>query len=62
MSDIIQEPRRQDFIDYVFWHIHDIIAVNTCPFNKQQKSYAVVEKISNVLLEAVSHLDRKSVV
>ena len=57
-SDIIPEPRRQDFIEQVFWNIHDIIAVNTRlrdALNKRQKSYAVVEQIGDVLLEAVPH-------
>ncbi|OCH85211.1 CNH-domain-containing protein [Obba rivulosa] len=56
--DIIPEPRRTDFIEQVFWNIHDIIAVNTRlrdALNKRQKAYAVVEQIGDVLLEAVPH-------
>ena len=57
-SEIIPEDRRQDFIEQVFWNIHDIIAVNTRlrdALNKRQKSYAVVEQIGDVLLESVPH-------
>ncbi|KAI0730697.1 CNH-domain-containing protein [Earliella scabrosa] len=57
-SDIIPEPRRQDFIQQVFWNILDIIAVNTRlrdALNKRQKAYAVVEQIGDILLEAVPH-------
>ena len=57
-SDIIPESRRQDFIEQVFWNINDIIAVNTRlrdALNKRQKSYAVVEQIGDILLEAVPH-------
>lgn len=42
----------------MFWNINDIIAVNTRlrdALNKRQKSYAVVEQIGDVLLEAVPH-------
>ncbi|KAI0773286.1 CNH domain-containing protein [Trametes elegans] len=57
-QDIIPEARREDFITQVFWNINDIIAVNTRlrdALNKRQKSYAVVEQIGDVLLEAVPH-------
>lgn len=57
-SDIIPEDRRTDFLEQVFWNIHDIIAVNTRlrdALNKRQKSYAVVEQIGDILLEAVPH-------
>ncbi|KAH9851921.1 CNH-domain-containing protein [Lenzites betulinus] len=59
-QDIIPEARREDFITQVFWNINDIIAVNTRlrdALNKRQKSYAVVEQIGDVLLEAVPHFD-----
>ncbi|KAI0682496.1 CNH domain-containing protein [Cytidiella melzeri] len=55
-SDIIPEPRRTDFLEQVFWNIHDIISVNTKlrdALNKRQKSYAVVEQIGDILLDAV---------
>jgi RHO1 GDP-GTP exchange protein 1/2 len=42
----------------VFWNIYDIIAVNTRlrdALNKRQKSYAVVERIGDILLDAVPH-------
>ncbi|KAI0339671.1 CNH-domain-containing protein [Trametopsis cervina] len=55
-SDIIPESRRTDFVEQVFWNISDIIAVNTRlrdALNKRQKSYAVVEQIGDVLLDAV---------
>lgn len=42
----------------MFWNIHDIIAVNTRlrdALNKRQKSYAVVERIGDILLDAVPH-------
>ncbi|TDL23883.1 CNH-domain-containing protein [Rickenella mellea] len=57
-SDIIPEERRLDFLEQVFWNIHDIIAVNTRlrdALNKRQKSYAVVERIGDILLEVVPH-------
>ncbi|GBE89631.1 Rho1 guanine nucleotide exchange factor 1 [Sparassis crispa] len=57
-SDIIPEPRRVDFLQQVFWNINDIIAVNIRlrdALNKRQKSYAVVEQIGDILLEAVPH-------
>ena len=57
-SEIIPEERRQDFLEQVFWNIHDIIAVNIRlrdALNKRQKSYAVVEQIGDILLEAVPH-------
>ncbi|KIJ65660.1 hypothetical protein HYDPIDRAFT_27654 [Hydnomerulius pinastri MD-312] len=57
-SDIIPSDRRTDFIQQVFWNIHDIIAVNTRlrdALNKRQKSYAVVERIGDILIEAVPH-------
>ncbi|KAH8116525.1 CNH-domain-containing protein [Phellopilus nigrolimitatus] len=55
-SDIIPEARRLDFLEQVFWNIHDIIAVN-CKlreaFNKRQKSFAIVERIGDILLDVV---------
>ncbi|KAH7914608.1 CNH domain-containing protein [Hygrophoropsis aurantiaca] len=57
-SDIIPADRRTDFIQQVFWNIHEIIAVNTRlrdALNKRQKSYAVVERIGDILLDAVPH-------
>ena len=57
-SEIIPEARRQDFIEQVFWNVEAIIAVNTRlrdALNKRQKSYAVVEQIGDVLIEAVPH-------
>lgn len=50
--------RRTDFLEQVFWNIHDIIAVNTRlrdALNKRQKSYAVVEQIGDILLDAIPH-------
>jgi RHO1 GDP-GTP exchange protein 1/2 len=38
--------------------MHDIIAVNTRlrdALNKRQKSYAIVEKLGDILLDAVPH-------
>jgi hypothetical protein len=55
-ADIIPTERRYDFIAQVFWNVHEIIAVNTKlrdALNKRQKSYAVVEKIGDILLEFV---------
>ena len=54
--DIIPEPRHADFIEQVFWNIHDVIRVNTRlrdALNKRQKSYAVVEGISDIFLNIV---------
>jgi RHO1 GDP-GTP exchange protein 1/2 len=42
----------------VFWNIHDIIAVNTRlrdALNKRQKNHAIVEKLGDILLDAVPH-------
>ncbi|KAI5120261.1 hypothetical protein M0805_004597 [Coniferiporia weirii] len=55
-SDIIPEDRRLDFLEQVFWNIHDIIAVNNKlrdAFNKRQKSFAIVERIGDILLDVV---------
>ncbi|KAG6821216.1 hypothetical protein H0H93_004038 [Arthromyces matolae] len=57
-SDVIPSDRRTDFLTQVFWNLHEIIAVNTRlrdALNKRQKSYAVVERIGDVLLESVPH-------
>ena len=58
-SDVIPTTdRRMDFLEQVFWNIHDIIAVNTRlrdALNKRQKSYAVVEQIGDILLDAIPH-------
>ncbi|KAF8892134.1 CNH domain-containing protein [Infundibulicybe gibba] len=57
-DDIIPKERRTDFLAQVFWNIHDIIAVNTRlrdALNKRQKSYAVVERIGDLFLDAVPH-------
>lgn len=57
-SDIIPADRRTDFIQQVFWNVQEIIVVNTRlrdALNKRQKSYAVVECIGDILLEAVPH-------
>ncbi|KAF8159549.1 CNH domain-containing protein [Crassisporium funariophilum] len=55
---IIPQARRTDFLAQVFWNIHDIIAVNTRlrdALTKRQKQYAVVDRIGDILLEAVPH-------
>ncbi|TCD65806.1 RHO1 GDP-GTP exchange protein 2 [Steccherinum ochraceum] len=57
-SEIIPASRRQDFIEQVFWNVNDIIAVNTRlrdALNKRQKSYAVVEQVADILLDAFPH-------
>ncbi|CAL1714128.1 unnamed protein product [Somion occarium] len=57
-SDIIPAERRTDFLEQVFWNVHDIIAVNTRlrdALNKRQKSYAVVEQIADIFLDVVPH-------
>jgi hypothetical protein len=57
-SNVIPVERRTDFLEQVFWNIHDIIAVNTRlrdALNKRQKSYAVVEQIGDILLDAIPH-------
>lgn len=57
-SDILPPERRTDFLEQVFWNIHDIIAVNTRlrdALNKRQKSYAVVEQVGDILLDAIPH-------
>jgi len=48
-QDIIPQPRRTDFLEQVFWNIHDIIAVNTRlrdALNKRQNTM----RSSNVLV------------
>ncbi|KAI0251796.1 RhoGEF Rgf2 [Lactifluus subvellereus] len=55
-QDIIPESRRADFIQQVFWNIHDVISVNTRlrdALNRRQKSYAVIEGIADIFLEIV---------
>ena len=55
-TDIIPEVRRRDFVAQVFWNINDIISVNTRlrdALNKRQKSYVVVERISDIFSENV---------
>ena len=55
-SDIIPEHRRADFIEQVFWNIHDVIAVNMRlrdALNKRQKSYAVIECIADIFRDNV---------
>lgn len=45
-----------DFLEQVFWNVHDIISVNTKlrdALNKRQKSYAVVERIGDIFLDVV---------
>jgi len=57
-GDFIPEDRRTTFLEQVFWNIFDIIAVNTRlrdALIKRQKQYAVVEKIGDILLDAVPH-------
>ncbi|GLB41840.1 putative protein with domain found in Dishevelled, Egl-10, and Pleckstrin [Lyophyllum shimeji] len=57
-SDVIPAARKADFLAQVFWNLHDIIAVNTRlrdALSKRQKSYAVVERIGDILLDAVPH-------
>ena len=57
-SEVLPSERRTDFLEQVFWNIHDIIAVNTRlrdALNKRQKSYAVVEQIGDILLDAIPH-------
>ncbi|KAI5834142.1 CNH-domain-containing protein [Schizophyllum commune Tattone D] len=57
-SDVIPIERRTQFLEQVFWNVFDIIAVNTRlrdALTKRQKSYAVVEKISDIFLDAVPH-------
>ncbi|KAF5383621.1 hypothetical protein D9615_003552 [Tricholomella constricta] len=59
-SDVIPTDRKTDFLTQVFWNLRDIIAVNTRlrdALNKRQKSYAVVERIGDILLEAVPHFE-----
>ena len=56
-SDVIPEHRRFDFLEQVFWNVHDIIAVNTKlrdALNKRQKSYAVVERIGDILIPPIN--------
>ncbi|KAG6897818.1 hypothetical protein C0992_010622 [Termitomyces sp. T32_za158] len=57
-SDVIPAERKLEFLTQTFWNLHDIIAVNTRlrdALNKRQKSYAVVERIGDVLLDVVPH-------
>ena len=47
-----------EILTEVFWNVHQIIAVNG-PLRdalvKRQKSYAVVDRIGDILLDAVQH-------
>jgi hypothetical protein len=55
-EDVIPPERRTDFLAQVFWNVHDIITVNTRlrdALNRRQKSYAVVDRIGDILLENV---------
>ena len=57
-DDIIPQAKRADFVGQVFWNVLDIIAVNTRlrdALTKRQKSYAVVDRIGDILLEFVPH-------
>ncbi|KIY71876.1 CNH-domain-containing protein [Cylindrobasidium torrendii FP15055 ss-10] len=57
-DDIIPAERRTQFLEQVFWNLFDIIAVNSRVRDallKRQKSYAVVEKIGDILRDAVPH-------
>lgn len=57
-SDIIPQERRQEFITQVFWNINDIINVNTRlrdALNKRQKSFTIVEKVGDILMDAAPH-------
>jgi RHO1 GDP-GTP exchange protein 1/2 len=58
MQSIIPESHRANFIDQVFWNIHDIIEVNTRlrdALVMRQKSYAVIEGIADIFLDIVPH-------
>lgn len=55
-SDIIPEHRRADFIEQVFWNIHDVIAINTRlrdALNKRPKSYTVIGGIVDIFRDSV---------
>ena len=55
-NDVIPVERRTDFIQQVFWNIHEIIGVNTRlrdALNKRQKAYAVVERIGDIFIDIV---------
>jgi hypothetical protein len=57
-GNFLPEERKTDFLSQVFWNIHDIISVHTRlrdALNKRQKSYAVVERIGDILLDNVPH-------
>ena len=57
-EDVIPQPKRADFVGQVFWNVLDIITVNTRlrdALTKRQKSYAVVDRIGDILLEFVPH-------
>jgi hypothetical protein len=57
-SDVIPEVRRTDFLEQVFWNVHDIIAVNTRlrdALKKRQKHQPIVERVGDILADAVPH-------
>lgn len=59
-GDIIPAEHRADFVQQVFWNIHDIIAVNTRlrdALNKRQKAYAVVERIGDIFADIVPQFE-----
>jgi hypothetical protein len=55
------EHRRADFIEQVFWNMHDMIAVNTRlrdALNRRQKYYIVIERKTNIFRDKVPLFDR----
>jgi RHO1 GDP-GTP exchange protein 1/2 len=55
---IIPEQNRANFIEQVFWNIHDIIGVNTRLRDvlvMRQKSYTIIEGIADIFLDIVPH-------
>ena len=47
-----------DFIEQVFWNVHDVLQVNTRlrdTLSKRQKQYAVVESISDIFLDTIPY-------
>ena len=60
-SDIIPEHRRLDFLEQVFWNVHDIIAVNSKlrdAFNKRQKKSLYLKVLEQLFILTLLRVER----
>lgn len=59
-QDIIPAERRNEFVQQVFWNVHDVLAVNTPlaeRLTKRQKQQPVVKTIGDIFLERVPQFE-----